>query len=253
MSGQHLTIDDLPVFTKLRLTAFGEAVIELANDPAFDEWTFSEKIFHAIDRELTARGERRLSKLLKESGTPNLSACVEDIHYLEGRSLKRDVVERLAHCRWLETGTNLVILGTSSVGKSYLAQALVNAACRRDYSVLYYRLDDLANQLLVLDKRDPGRLRFLGQLQSCDLLVLDDFLTTPIASNTAADVLNILASREGKGSTVVTSQFDPEDWYKSLHDAVVAESILNRIVSNAEIVQLSGPNMRRHEADAARE
>ena len=77
-------------------------------------------------------------------------------------------------------------------------------------------------------------------------LLANDFLTTPISSETAAEVLNILAAREGKGATVVTSQFDPEDWYKSLHDAVIAESILNRIVSNAEIVQLDGPNMRRH-------
>lgn len=80
------------------------------------------------------------------------------------------------------------------------------------------------------------------------LLVLDDFLTTPITSETAAELLNILAAREGRGSTAVTSQFDPEDWYKSLHDAVIAESILNRIISNAEIVQLAGPNMRRHTA-----
>ena len=83
--------------------------------------------------------------------------------------------------------------------------------------------------------------------------MLDDFLTTPITSETAAELLNILAAREGHGSTVVTSQFDPEDWYKSLHDAVIAESILNRIVSNAEIVQLDGPNMRRHTSTATLE
>lgn len=89
-------------------------------------------------------------------------------------------------------------------------------------------------------------MKFLADLHTCDALFLDDFLTTPVTSETAAELLNILASREGKGSTVVTSQFDPEDWYKSLHDAVIAESILNRIVSNAELVQLGGPNMRRH-------
>ena len=95
---------------------------------------------------------------------------------------------------------------------------------------------------------DAARLKLLQDLQTCDALVLDDFLTTPISGETAAEVLNILAAREGRGATVVTSQFDPEDWYKSLHDAVIAESILNRIVSNAEIVQLAGPNMRRHTA-----
>lgn len=248
MLEQHLTDDDMPLFTKLRMTAFGEAVVDIANDSAFDEWTFSQKVRHALEQEIAARGERRMLKLLKASRTPNLAACVEDIHYLEGRTLNREVVARLAACRWVDHTTNLVILGTSSVGKSYLAQALVNAACRRDYSARYFRLDDLANQLAVYHRNDAARLKFLDGLHACDLLVLDDFLTTPISSETAAELLNILASREGRGSTVVTSQFDPEDWYKSLHDAVIAESILNRIVSNAELVQLDGPNMRRHVA-----
>ncbi|MEV4902870.1 ATP-binding protein [Citricoccus sp. NPDC055426] len=138
------------------------------------------------------------------------------------------------------------MLGKSSVGKSYLAQALVNAACRQDHTARYFRLDDLANQLAVLNRADPERMRFLAGIHTCDLLVLDDFLTTPISADTASELLNILAAREGRGATMVTSQFDPEDWYKSLHDAVIAESILNRIVSNSEIVQLDGPNMRRH-------
>lgn len=246
MRDLHLTTDDMPLFTTLRMTAFGEAVIDIANDPAFDQWTFSQKIRHALEHETAARTERRVLKLLKASRSPNPAACVEDIHYLDGRNLTRDLVERLAACRWIDHTHNLVILGKSSVGKSYLAQALVNAACRRDYSAKYFRLDDLANQLAVYHRTDVHRLAFLNALHACDLLVLDDFLTTPITSEIAAELLNILAAREGHGSTVVTSQFDPDDWYKSLHDAVIAESILNRIVSTAELVQLDGPNMRRH-------
>ncbi|MGB9034207.1 MAG: ATP-binding protein [Paeniglutamicibacter sp.] len=246
MLDHHLTEDDMGLFTRLRLTAFGQAVIDIANDPAFDEWTFSRKIRHALDQETTARSQRRMLKLLKESKTPNPAACVEDIHYLPDRSLNREVVARLASCRWIEQTTNLVILGKSSVGKSYLAQALVNAACRRDYTARYFRLDDLANQLAVYHRSDPERLIFLQSLHDCDVLVLDDLLTTPITPDAASELLNILAGREGRGATVVTSQFDPEDWYKSLHDAVIAESILNRIVSTSELIQLDGPNMRRH-------
>ena len=246
MLDQHLTTDDMPLFTRLRMTAFGEAVIDIANDPTYDQWTFSQKIRHALEQETAARTERRVLKLLKASRTPNPAACVEDIRYLDGRNLNRELVARLAACRWIDQTHNLVILGKSSVGKSYLAQALVNAACRRDYTARYFRLDDLANQLAVYHRQDAARLAFLTGLHTCDLLVLDDFLTTPITGETAAELLNILAAREGRGSTVVTSQFDPEDWYRSLHDAVIAESILNRIVSNAELVQLDGPNMRRH-------
>ncbi|MEZ5086276.1 MAG: ATP-binding protein [Tessaracoccus sp.] len=245
-SDAHLSVDDMPLFTRLRMTAFGEAVIDIANDPAYDQWTFSAKIRHALDHETAARTERRVLKLLKASGTPNPAACIEDIHYLAGRNLSRDLIARLGACRWIDQTHNLVILGKSSVGKSYLAQALVNAACRRDYTARYFRLDDLANQLAVYQREDAARLTFLNALHSCDVLVLDDFLTTPITGEIAAELLNILAAREHRGSTVVTSQFDPEDWYRSLHDAVIAESILNRIVSTAELVQLDGPNMRRH-------
>ena len=138
----------------------------------------------------------------------------------------------------------MVILGKTSVGKSYFAQALVNAACRKDYTVAYWRLDDLGNRLAVYQPSDPGGLKFLDSLRNTDVLMLDHFLTTPITMATASKILNILASREGHGATVVTSQFDPEDWYKSLHDAVIAESILSRLVSVSEIVQLDGPNMR---------
>ena len=246
MIDQHLTAQDMPLFTRLRMTAFGEAAIDIANDPAYDEWTFSQKIRHALDQETTARQERRILKLLKASRTPNLAACVEEIHYLPDRNINRDLITRLAACRWIDHTTNLVVLGKSSVGKSYLAQALVNAACRKDYTARYFRLDDLANHLAVYHRTDPQRLTFLASIHTCDLLVLDDFLTTPISGETASELLNILAAREGRGATLVTSQFDPEDWYKSLHDAVIAESILNRIVSTSELVQLDGPNMRRH-------
>ena len=247
---RHLTDADMTLFTQLRMTAFGKTVIDLANDPACDEWAFSQKIFHALDKEITAREQRRTQKLLKASRSPNPDACVEEIRYLPDRNLNRELIARLSSCQWIDQTHNLVILGKSSVGKTYLALALLNAACRKFYTARFFRLDDLANQLAVMDPASQKRLDFLTDLHNCDLLVIDDFLTTPINQHTAAELLNILAARDGRGSTLVTSQFEPQDWYKSLHDAVIAESILNRIVAGAEILPLDGPNMRRHLADA---
>ena len=162
----------------------------------------------------------------------------------------REVIARLSSCQWIDQTHNLVILGKSSVGKTYLALALLNAACRKFYTARFFRLDDLANQLAVMDPASQKRLDFLTDLHNCDLLVIDDFLTTPINQHTAAELLNILAARDGRGSTLVTSQFEPQDWYKSLHDAVIAESILNQIVANAEILPLDGPNMHRRISNA---
>ncbi len=95
-----------------------------------------------------------------------------------------------------------------------------------------------------MDYHDPKRVQFINQITTTDLLVLDDFLTTPISADTANVLFNILAAREGRGSTMVTSQFNPEEWYTSMADKVVAESLLNRLVGGAEIINLDGPNMR---------
>ncbi|MCP1388718.1 ATP-binding protein [Corynebacterium sp. TA-R-1] len=132
----------------------------------------------------------------------------------------------------------------SSVGKTYLALALLNAACRKDYTAKFFRTDTLANHLAVLKHGDLERMKFLEELHTADVLVLDDFLTTPIDAATAHQLLTILAEREHRGSTIVTSQFTPDEWYKSIPDAVIAESILNRLVAGAEIIALEGDNMR---------
>ena len=243
-SHQHLDDTWMSTFTQLRMTAFGQTVIDIANDSAFDDWTFSEKIIFAVEKEVAARAERRFSKLLKASMTPQPDACTADIHYTTKRTLTRELTSRLAHCQWIQRATNIIILGKSSVGKTYLACALLHEACKKDYTAKYYRTAHLADQLAVYDHKDPARLDFLTQIVGCDLLVLDDFLTTPISGATANEIFNLLAAREGKGSTIVTSQFTPEEWYASMPDRVVAESLLNRLIGGAEIINIDGPNMR---------
>ena len=231
-------------FTAMRMTAFGKSVIDIANDPAFDTWTFSQKVLYALDKEVAARRERRINKLLKASRSPNPDACLEDVVYAPDRNINPEQVSRLAHGQWCHLGQNIVILGKSSVGKTYLAQALITAACRNDYSARFYRTDMLAAHFAVMPLDDPARLKLTRELISVDVLVLDDFLTTPVDTATAHLLFNILSEREGNRSTIVTSQFTPQDWYRSIPDAVIAESILNRLIAGAEIITLEGPNMR---------
>ena len=231
-------------FTAMRMTAFGKSVIDIANDPAFDTWTFSQKVLYALDKEVAARRERRINKLLKASRSPNPDACLEDVVYAPDRNINPEQVSRLAHGQWCHLGQNIVILGKSSVGKTYLAQALITAACRNDYSARFYRTDMLAAHFAVMPLDDPARLKLTCELISVDVLVLDDFLTTPVDAATAHLLFNILSERESNRSTIVTSQFTPQDWYRSIPDAVIAESILNRLIAGAEIITLEGPNMR---------
>ena len=231
-------------FTAMRMTAFGKSVIDIANDPAFDTWTFSQKVLYALDKEVAARRERRINKLLKASRSPNPDACLEDVVYAPDRNINPEQVSRLAHGQWCHLGQNIVILGKSSVGKTYLAQALITAACRNDYSARFYRTDMLAAHFAVMPLDDPARLKLTRELISVDVLVLDDFLTTPVDATTAHLLFNILSEREGNRSTIVTSQFTPQDWYRSIPDADIAEFILNRLIAGAEIITLEGPNMR---------
>ena len=231
-------------FTAMRMTAFGKSVIDIANDPAFDTWTFSQKVLYALDKEVAARRERRINKLLKASRSPNPDACLEDVVYAPDRNINPEQVSRLAHGQWCHLGQNIVILGKSSVGKTYLAQALITAACRNDYSARFYRTDMLAAHFAVMPLDDPARLKLTRELINVDVLVLDDFLTTPVDDAPARLLFNILSEREGNRSTIVTSQFTPQDWYRSIPDAVIAESILNRLIAGAEIITLEGPNMR---------
>ena len=231
-------------FTAMRMTAFGKSVIDIANDQTFDTWTFSQKVLSALDKEDAARRERRINKLLKASRSPNPDACLEDVVYAPDRNINPEQVSRLAHGQWCHLGQNIVILGKSSVGKTYLAQALITAACRNDYSARFYRTDMLAAHFAVMPLDDPARLKLTRELISVDVLVLDDFLTTPVDATTAHLLFNILSEREGNRSTIVTSQFTPQDWYRSIPDAVIAESILNRLIAGAEIITLEGPNMR---------
>ena len=194
---------------------------------------------YALDKEVAARRERRINKLLKASRSPNPDACLEDVVYAPDRNINPEQVSRLAHGQWCHLGQNIVILGKSSVGKTYLAQALITAACRNDYSARFYRTDMLAAHFAVMPLDDPARLKLTRELISVDVLVLDDFLTTPVDAATAHLLFNILSEREGNRSTIVTSQFTPQDWYRSIPDAVIAESILNRLIAGAEIITLS--------------
>ena len=176
-------------------------------------------------------------------------ACVEDIYYLPERNLTRDRIARLASCAWVEARENLVILSESGGGKSYIAQALGVAACRNLMSVRYARLNDMFRELNVA--RSEGRVYdALDRFSKPDLLILDDFFTTPIENPlNAVDLFEILEAREGRGSTMFASQLEPDQWYLRINSELCADSILNRAVEHARILDIKGPNMREYTAD----
>ena len=227
----------------------GDRLREMVDDPSCDEMTFEERVKVLLDAEASARRDRKVAKLVREARFKLPSACVEDVLYLQGRKLSKDRVLRWAECSWVEDCEVMVIISKTGCGKSYLSQALGNAACRRLIPTRYVRLADMFDEL---DRArvigDGSYYQRMDALKSVQLLILDDFMTTPIATQSAVELFEVMESREGRKATIVASQLEPNEWYLRIEGELMADSILNRIATGARYVDLDGPNMREYMA-----
>ena len=213
-----------------------------------DPVPFEEKVELCVEAELEARESRKIEKAVRQAKFKIRDACVEEVYYLPERSLTRDRVARLATCAWVDARENLVIVSESGGGKSYLAQALGVAACRRLLSVRYVRLNDMFREINVA--RTEGRLYdALDEFSKPSLLIIDDFFTTPVENPAnAVDLFEILEARESRGSTLIATQLEPDQWYLRINSDLCADSILNRVVEHARFLDIKGPNMREYTA-----
>lgn len=243
-----LSEEDFALFTRWRVGAFGRKLREVCDDEAYDDMTFENKIGMCVDAEIEARDSRKTDRAVRTARFRLKGACVEDIYYLPDRSVTRDRIARLATCAWIGARENLVIISESGGGKSHIAQALGVAACRKLMSVRYARLNDMFRELNVA--RSEGRVYdALDHFAKPDLLILDDFFTTPIENPlNAVDLFEILEAREGRGSTMFASQLEPDQWYLRINSELCADSILSRAVEHARVLDIKGPNMREYTA-----
>ena len=243
-----LTEDDFAKFKSFRVRAMGDKLREMVSDATYDSWTFEEKVKAMIDAEDAARQSRKVAKLSKEAGFKLPGACVEDIMYVPGRSLDRDRVARWAECGWVEDRETMVVLAKSGGGKSYLVQALGNAACRRLIPTRYIRLQDMFDSLdRARACSDGARYYDLMDLyKTVDLLIIDDFLTTPIGTQDSVELFEIMEAREDRCAPLIASQLEPESWYLRIEGELMADSILNRTATRARFIDLDGPNMRKY-------
>lgn len=243
-----LSEEDFALFTRWRAGAFNRKLREVCDDEAYDDMTLEDKIGMRADAEIEARDSRKIDKAVRTARFKLKGACVEDVCYLPDRSIARDRIARLATCAWIEARENLVIISESGGGRSYIARALGVAACRKLMSVRCARLNDMFRELNVA--RSEGRVydaldRFAGP----DLLILDDFFTTPIENPlNAVDLFEMLEAREGRGSTMFASRLEPDRWCLRINSELCADSILSRAVGHAGVLDIKGPNMREYTA-----
>jgi DNA replication protein DnaC len=230
---------------ELRLSAMADAWRAQQQDPNTNQLSFDERFALLVDAEHRARDNRRLARLLRDADLRIPGACVEDIEVSAARGLDKAMLRQLGGCGWIEQHLNVLITGPTGVGKSYLASALGQAACRKGLRVLYRRLPRLLEQL-GLARADGSYARLLSKLAKADVLVIDDLgLGTPKEVE-RHDLLEVMEDRYGRLSTVITSQLPIAKWHEWIGDPTVADAVLDRLVHNAYKLELRG-NSRRKE------
>lgn len=236
----HQTLERLH---DLRLTGMAQALEEQLRMRDVDTLAFEDRLALMLEREATMRDDRRLARLLQVAKL-HVPGCVEDLDFKGARGLDRSLVLRLASGQWIRDHDNVLIVGATGTGKSYLACALGHSACRHGLSTRYFRFSRLL-AALALARADGSYPKFLERLAKTQLLVLDDFGLAALSDSERADLLEILDDRYAKRATIVTSQLPFDHWHDVLGDATFADAILDRLMNNAHRITLKGPSLRR--------
>lgn len=239
-----LTDPTLDRLRHLRLDAFAATWQAQQQDPALTALAFDERLALLVEAECLAREHKRLQVALKEAKLRLSQACVEGIDYPARRELDKALVRQLATCRWVHEHHNVVVTGMTGTGKTYVACALAQQACRNGYRALYRRVPRLCEEL-TLAHADGSYLRLLARFARADVLVLDDWGLGGLRDQDRRDLLEILEDRTGIRSTLVTSQLPPAKWHDYVGDPTTADAICDRLLHPAHRLVLKGPSRRK--------
>jgi DNA replication protein DnaC len=238
-----LTHPTLEKLRAMKLTGMTKELEEQLANPEIESLTFLERLALLVDREDTERADRRLRTRLKQAKL-RVSASPEDIDYKARRSLDKSVMQSLSNLRWIKEHQNIIITGPTGVGKTYLACALAQQACRENYRAQYHRLPRLLHHLEI-GKGDGSYRKTLAKLDRMDCVVLDDWGLAPLTSEQRRDLLELLDDRYARRSTIITSQLPVDQWHTYLDDPTLADAILDRVTHNAHHLALTGDSMRK--------
>lgn len=239
-----LTHHSLTQLKTLRLDGMARALEEQLAQPGATDLSFEDRIAMIIDREVSFRDTKRVTRLLKQAKLKVGSACLEDVDYRPGRGLEKKLLATLGSGDWIRHHHNCLITGLTGSGKTWLACALGNAACRQGFSALYIRLPRLFEELRIAHG-DGSFTRRLVALAKTDVLLIDDWGLAPPSAAERSDLLEVLDDRVGTRSTVITSQLPIEHWHEYLGEPTLADAILDRILHSSHRLALAGESMRK--------
>jgi len=246
----HPTHDQL---RELKLDGMADAFAELQTQDAAPDLSHAEWLGLLIDREAVSRSTKKFQSRMRSAKLRHVGASIEDVDYRAARKLNKALFQQLATGRWIAEHRNLLITGPCGVGKTWLACALGQKACRDNRTVLYHRLPRLFANLELAhgDGRFP---RLFRQLVKADLLILDDWGPDRLTAGQRRDLMEIVEDRYGTGSTIITSQLPVDAWHDVIDEPTFADAILDRLVHNAHRLPLDGPSMRKTtNADSGKE
>jgi DNA replication protein DnaC len=242
-----LTVPTLEKVRSLKLHGMARALEEQLGSSDYQELTFEERLGLLIDREITDRDNRRLKSHIQKAKLRQ-QACMEDIDYRHHRELDKSLLLSLATCQWLRDHLNVLIVGPTGIGKTFIACALGHKACFEGFKVLYFRASRLFKDLAVA--RGDGRYdKLIKTMAKASLLIIDDWGLSALSDQEQLDLLEILEDRHGLKSTIITAQLPVEHWHQMMSNPTIADAILDRLVNSAYKITLKGESMRRKKSD----
>lgn len=231
----------------MRLSGFAEALEEQEALSGIKELSFEERLGLLVDREFAKRKTNRIQRLISQAKFQNPGACIENISYRKERHLDRQLILELASGNYIAHARNVNIFGATGAGKSYLGQALGQHACRTGITTRYVQLPDLLDELKVAKERSAEALaKTKKYYANVKLLIIDEWLLFKIGEEDCQNLLQIVDRRNSRCSTIVISQFSPDEWISQMPIQVAAEAITDRLTAKAyEIVLQSKESMRK--------
>jgi DNA replication protein DnaC len=222
---------------EMRLSAMADAFSQQLSDPQLLNLTFEERLSLLVDTEYLSRKNNKVYRLIRNATFDQSHASIADINYSNARNLNKSMIHQLATCKFIEANNNVIIMGASGAGKSYLACAIGMEACKHHFTVRYIRMPELLLELAIA--RGEGIYqKYLKQLRKLKLLIIDDWMLHNLNEMESRDLLEIIHARHKRASTIFCSQFTPEGWHARMPEAPLADAILDRIVHDSYTVRI---------------
>jgi len=241
-----MNAETLEKMRKMKLLGMHRSFKTSVETPEDTQYTPDELVAHLIDSEWDERQNRSIEQKIRNARF-RYQAVLEDVNYTAGRNLEKNQVLRFADCSFIEKSENILITGSTGIGKSYLASALGYHACSLGYRVVYFSVPKLFSKL-KMSKADGSYLKEVARIERQHLLIMDDFGMQPFDSASRAALMELIEDRHGKGSMIITSQLPVSKWYDVIGEQTIADAILDRIVHNAHRLELEGESLRKRKS-----